>query len=206
MKHFREVSVPKLIQENCDKDERGLYVPFIVLKENGAHHFKINDEIKVMKCTVERRCSVCGTHLNDNIWFIGGPASVFHKRGAVADLPVHKECGEYSLQACPYMAYARYTSKTDIDKLYKQLEDKTVKLFNPTVDSDRVPMFCFVKTSDFSLHVLHTVVFKPVMPYLEVEFWNDGAQLSLKEGEKILREHFETKYELKDLDYEFQER
>lgn len=206
MKHFKEVLVPKLIQENCDKTERGLYVPFIVLKEGDVHHFKINDEEKVMQCIVEKKCSVCGTQLNDDIWFIGGPASVFHKRGAIADLPVHKECGVYSLEACPYMAFARYNSKTDLNKLYEKLETKSIALFNPSVDPDRVPMFCFVKASDYTLHMLHTIVFKPSMPYLEIEFWNDGERLSLEEGESILKKQFQTKYSLEDLDYEFQER
>ena len=201
MKHISKVPVPKLIQENCKQDPRGLYVPVVVLKEGDVYHFKINDNRIVKSCVANKCCSVCGTALKDDVWFIGGPASVFHKRGAIADLPVHKECGEYALQACPYMAYSRYTSKTNLEKLYERLQDKNILLENTTLDNNRVPVFCFVKASDYTIHMTHTLVFKPVMPYLEVEFWNDGVQLSKEEGEQILKEHFEERYTLNDLDY-----
>lgn len=205
MKHFKEIPVPKVIEENCDKDKRGLYVPFIVLKEGDVHHFKINDHNKVAVCVHTKCCSVCGTELKDDSWFIGGPASVFHKRGAIADLPVHKSCGEYSLQVCPYLAYGRYTSKTDLEKLYERLENKTLMLVNTTIDNDRVPLFCFVKSNDYEVKHSYTTLFKTKIPYQEIEFWYDGEQLSQETGEKILKEHFEDKYTLEDLDYTLKE-
>ena len=202
MKHFKEIPVPKLIEDNCEQDKRGLYVPFIVLKEGDVHHFKINDNQKVQHCTMNKKCSVCGTDLKDDSWFIGGPASIFHKRGAIADLPVHQCCGEYSLMVCPYMAYRNYTSKTDLDKLYKKLENKSTVLVNTTLDNDRVPMFCFVKSNDYHVrHTIHTKLFKTNVPYQHVQFWNDGQQLSQKEGEKILKKHFKEKYTIEDLNY-----
>ena len=202
MKHFLDIPVPQLVKDNCEITDKGMYAPAIILKEGDVHHFKINDDRKVMICVIEKRCSICGTELKDDTWFIGGPASVFHKRGAIADLPVHKACGEYALQVCPYMAYARYHSKINLDKLYEKLKDKSIKLENPTIDFDRVPMFCFAKASSYTVHHTHTIVFKPRMPYEAVEFWNDGVQLSKEEGEKILSEHFATKYTLEDLAYQ----
>ena len=203
MKHFSEVPVPKLIQDNCEKSDRGLYVPFIVLKEGGTHHFKMNDFDKEVLCIQKRLCSVCGTALHDDTWFIGGPGSVFHRQGAIADLPVHKACGEYSLQVCPYLAYARYSSKTDVNKLYDKFKSKGIYVKDVTVDPDRVPMFCFVKASGYSVHMAHAIVFKPVTPYLEVEFWNDGQRLSTETGEQILAENFRNKYSIEDLNYTY---
>lgn len=207
MKHYEDVKVPDLVKENCKKDKRGLYVPFIVLEEDGEYHFKINDTRKTNFCMHNSCCSICGTKIEDGFWFIAGPASTFHKNGSIADLPVHKTCGEYALEVCPYLAYARYNSKTDIDKLYKGLKDKTLKLVNLTVDHDRVPMFCFTKCDEFILAATQNgIVHRPKRPYLEIEFWNDGVKLSQKEGEDILKEHFKTKYSLDDLDYTFPEK
>lgn len=198
MKHFSEIPVPLNIQRNCAV-YKGMYVPYIVLREGDIFHFKINDSFKVYECVVNHACSICGKGLGEDTWFIGGPASVFHKHGRIADLPVHKECGHYALQVCPYLAYARYTAKTDIDKLYAKLKNKDVILENTTVDFDRVPMFCFAKSNSFKIFDPH--MYKPDRPYEEVEFWNDGVQLSKEEGEKILTEHFKFKYKLEDLDY-----
>ena len=199
MKPVTTVPVPKLIQENCEKDPRGLYVPVIVLKEDNTFHFSVNDQRIVLRCIATKCCSICGTLLKNDVWFIGGPGSVFHKNGAIADLPVHKECGEYALQVCPYLAYSRYTAKADIDNLYNKIKDKTIRLENPTMDDDRVPVFCFVKASGYTIHLIHNILFKPDMPYEKIEYWYNGKKLSTEEGEQIVIENFKSKYTLEDL-------
>lgn len=207
MNHFSKVDVPERVKQKCEQDKRGLYVPFVVLKEGDNFHFKINDTQKTVQCVKQRCCSVCGDALEDDAWFIAGPGSAFHTHGSIADLPVHKECGVYSLQVCPYLAYGRYTSKTDLDKLYKQLNDDSIKLVNHSVDQDRVPIFCFIKSPKYDVHQQpgsFNIVFKPRRPYEEVEFWYDGERVSDKDAEVIIKNYFAEKYELKYLDHDFQ--
>jgi hypothetical protein len=197
MIQWQSIEIPQLIKDNCVVTDKGMPVPYIVLEENGVHHFKINDQKKVMDCLIHDKCTICGTELHDDMWFIGGPASAFHKHGAFVDAPVHKCCGEYALKACPYLAYSRYMSKIDLEKLQSKLDNKHI-LVNPTKDSDRVPLFAFVKASGYKINS-SSGNFRPIIPYLEIEYWNDGQQLSQKEGIEIVTDLFTKKYNINDL-------
>lgn len=170
--------------------------PYIILEEKGVYHFKINDSYKVMECIIEKKCTICGTHLNDDIWFVGGPASAFHTNGVFNDAPVHKECGVYALKTCPYLVYTGYKTKTDVEKLQKSFN--SVKLFNNTVDLDRVPLFAFVKSSGYSVNPKNLNL-TPFTPYLEIEFWSDGEQLDYEEGVFVVENYFKTKYSIEKL-------
>ena len=109
-------------------------------------YFKINDERKVDKCIAEKLCSICGEKLNSDMWLIGGPMSAFHPKGAYADIPIHKECGIFALQNCPYMAYTKYTAKTPLGLLESKIDD--LMLYNPTQDTNRLLYFVFVKITE----------------------------------------------------------
>jgi hypothetical protein len=193
MKYVTTVEIPQLMREHCSITEKGLPVPYIVLEKEGVHYFKINDDKKIFECLMHRKCTVCGTKLENDIWFIGGPASAFHKHGAFNDAPVHKECGLYSLKICPYLAFSRYSAKINLEKLQSKFDD--ILLVNNTQDPDRVPLFAFVKAKNYKINFLSQNLI-PEKPYLEVEYWNDGKQLSQKEGEKIVKEHFKEKYNI----------
>jgi hypothetical protein len=178
-----------------EKDPRGLPVPFVVLKdETGKHHFKINDTKKSEECINKRLCHICGNPLNlNNLWMIGGPGSTFDENGMYIDGPVHKECGLYALQVCPYLAYSGYTAKTDIEKLQQQIKDKSI-LFNPTVDNDRLPLFVFARASQLIMHISPTgKYFSTFKPLLEIEFWNDGELIT--EGTEVKNKLLGTKWE-----------
>src|SRR5688572_14177289 len=143
MKNWQQIPMPQLMLDNCERDPRGLPVPFVVLKdEKGKHHFKINDSNKTILCIVKSLCTVCGTQMaTGEKWLVGGIASAFDPKGYYIDHPVHKCCGMYALQVCPYLALRNYDSKTfDLDKLAAQVAGN-VLLNNPTVDQDRLPFF-----------------------------------------------------------------
>ena len=196
MKNVVDVEIPKVIRDNCKFSDKGLSYPYIILEEKGIHYFKINDQYKVMECIIEKKCTICGTHLKDDMWFIGGPASAFHTNGAFNDAPVHKACGVYALKVCPYLVYTGYKTKTDVEKLQQSFD--SIKLLNNTVDFDRVPLFAFVKSSGYTVNP-RSLSLKPIIPYLEVEFWEDGQKIPDEEGMKIVKEHFMKKYSENDL-------
>lgn len=173
MKNYKEIPIPDLMLE-LQKDPRGLPVPYVVLKDNnGKHHFKVNDTKKQLKCLIHNLCSICGKPLEKDIWLVGGIASAFDEYGGYVDTPVHEQCGHYALQVCPYLAYSGYDGKIDLDKMSKQLPG--VHLYNPTVDPDRLPFFVFLKTT--GILISHTNV-KPISPYLKIEYWNNGEQIT----------------------------
>lgn len=175
MKNWQQVEIP-LKMKNLEKDPRGLPVPYVVFKDTkGNHHFKINDSHKSQICIVRNLCSICGTFLDSNDkWLVGGIASAFDPGGYYIDLPVHKECGTYALQVCPYLAISNYNGKLDLQKLQNQLPETILQ--NLTVDSDRLPFFVFVRPLGISFFrdLSQNTMVKPTKPYFEVEFWNDG--------------------------------
>jgi hypothetical protein len=165
---------------------KGFPIPFIVYRDyNGTPHFKINCEFKVKTCIAAKVCSICGDFLKDDMWFIGGPQSAFHPNGAYIDLPVHKECGIYALQHCPYMAYTKYISKTPLGEIESSIEG--LKLYNPTMDSNRLKYFVFIKTANYKvteLDVYRRFIY-PEKPYIEIEYWADGKKIDKKEVKRL---------------------
>lgn len=156
-------------------------IPYIVLVKSGIPYFKVNDDTKVEECIKERLCSVCGNPLESDMWMIGGPMSAFHPRGCYVDIPVHKECGIYSLVTCPYMAHTQYIVKPGtVSKLQGKLED--IMLVDPTIDSNRLPYFVFCKISDYKVvrKPPYERFIYPDKPYIEVEYWKDGTQIDEK--------------------------
>ena len=114
---------------------------------------------------------------NDNKWLVGGIASAFDPEGYYLDLPVHKECGHYALKVCPYMAVRNYDGKLDLEKLQKEL--KNVALNNPTIDPDRLPLFVFTRATLIAFHFKgNDAYIKPKLPYQEVEFWDEGEEIT----------------------------
>jgi hypothetical protein len=196
MKHWKKIQIPQLMQDNCKFTDSGLPVPYIVLEKNGEHLFKVNDNEKIINTINNKLCTICGTKLGDTAWFIGGPASAFHIHGAFNDGPVHKECGEYSLRVCPYLAYGKYNSKTDFEKIQKSLLEKNILAINNTVDSDRVPLFCFIGAKSWK--ITERLNYKPDN-ISEIEFWNDGEQLEKENAVQTIKTLFENKYGLENL-------
>lgn len=162
---------------------KGMPIPFIVYRDNeNFPHFKVNDDKKVDHCIISRKCSVCGEKMKSDMWLIGGPMSAFHPRGAYIDIPVHKECGVFALKNCPYMAYTKYESKIPLGKL--DLKIDSLELFNPTQTSERLKYFVFIKIADYIVVAKgHQRFVYPKKPYVEVEYWRDGIQLTKEKAE-----------------------
>ena len=183
MKDFKSVPVPKMMEEYCEKDSKGNPVPYVVLKDKeGKFHFKINDSMKSANCFTNDLCSICGQIMDgDNQWLLGGIASAFDPGGVYIDLPIHKECGTYALQVCPYLAIRNYTAKIDISRLQNLFKGE-LELHNPTVDPDRLPVFVFIRPMKIGYNSNFTV--KALNGYHEVQYWRDGKQLFDKEEVK----------------------
>lgn len=185
MKNWKTVELPELMKD-LPLDKRGLPIPIIILKDKeGNYHFKINDTTIVEKCIADKLCSVCGKPMINDMWLIGGPLSAFHPNGVFGDSPVHKSCGEYALQVCPYLAVSTYNGK-----LNRELESGVfdgMAFVNITQTQDRVPFFVFCRISGYNVSrrsIERYIV--PVKPYLDVEFWNDGEKITKEQAQKLL--------------------
>src|SRR4051794_25051986 len=117
MTHAKDIPIPERMKNLRFDDRRGIPIPYVVLiDKTGAPQYKINDEEKNVQCFEKKLCHICGQKLNGEFWFIGGQLSAFHPRGAFVDGAVHKECGLYALQVCPYMVFSNYKAISDTEK------------------------------------------------------------------------------------------
>lgn len=84
----------------------GMPVPFTVFWHDGKPDFRVTDINKRLECYGDSLCAICGrTMLGAQFWFIGGPASM--DSGMFTDGPMHKNCAEYSIKVCPFLAGKR---------------------------------------------------------------------------------------------------
>jgi len=189
--------LPPLMQD-LPTDKRGLPIPYVVLiDKEGTPHFKVNDSHKEFECIDKRLCHVCGKSLRREFWMIGGQISAFHPNGVFNDPPVHKECGIFSLQNCPYLINSNYKITEDIDALKATIKDDNLTdLFNPTPFNDRLTFFVLARTKDFTVRRASSGVktIKAIKPYIEVEYWVSGERIHKAEALRLLKDNNEKSY------------
>jgi len=166
------IEVPNRMQ-HLERDHRGYPIPFVVLRDNeGTPHFTINDAHKVARCRKNDLCPICGRELLRGRWFLGGPMSALHPRGAYIDPPLHHECMRFAVQTCPYLINAKYTKRIDDKKLDRSKIPDTMILVDPTLDPTRPKIFIAAMAVGQTYTDNGYVV--PKHPYRGLEFWRDG--------------------------------
>jgi hypothetical protein len=183
--HINDVPIPDEMAK-LDRDPRGYPIPWMVYRdEQGRGHFTINDDRRRDAAIRLGLCSICGGKLQRGRWFVGGPLSAFHPRGAFLDPPLHHACMRYAVQVCPFLAAPSYAKRVDAKTLSKN--DTTMMLLDPTSIARRPMLFCAVMTTGQKLvgHPLSPNLV-PHRPYRRVEYWRHGVRLSDDEGEALL--------------------
>lgn len=178
---FTDIKIPDLMRK-LPLDSRGYPIPYVVLNDDkGCPHFKINDDTKSDECIAKNLCTICGTKMDrTSMWLLGGPQSAFHPKGSFVEPPVHRECGLYALQVCPYLRYNNYGKK---DIMVKDGSfNKPLLLLDPTQSMDRLPFFVFVKISGYQVfrrteNGIPIKSIKPMKPYKVIEFWQEGIKV-----------------------------
>jgi hypothetical protein len=183
---MKEVPEPPRIAA-LDKDKRGYPIPWNVLRGvDGSPVFTANESTKHMQALEGQLCPICGVKLGSIRWFVGGPLSAFHPDGGYMDLPGHRDCVEYALQVCPYLAAANYLAK---EKDLSKVPDD-VTLIDHTMLPGRPPLFVMVACRRFTVvpkqGSLPTL--RPEKPYLDTRYWKKGFQLTASEGMRQARE------------------
>jgi hypothetical protein len=167
------IEVPDRMK-HLERDHRGYPIPFIVFRDDdGKPHFTINDEHKVMRCKRNDICPICGRELMRGRWFLGGPMSAFHPRGAYIDPPLHHECMRFAVQTCPYLINAKYEKRIDGKTLDMNKATGVITLIDPTMDPTRPKIFVAVMAVGQAIVDNGYIV--PKHPYRGLEFWRDGV-------------------------------
>jgi hypothetical protein len=171
---------------HLDRDRRGYPIPFVVYRDTtGTAHFTINDHFKVDRAAEFRLCAICGDHLGAHKWFVGGPASAFHPNGRYLDGPMHRDCGRFALEVCPFLALAgRYTGRIDAATLRAEDAHPGMGLIDHTQHPTQPVVFVFADTSAYARTA--TGLYDPVRPWRAVEFWRGGAQVDPGEARALV--------------------
>jgi hypothetical protein len=169
------------------RDRRGLPIPVIVMRDGlGEPHFTMNDTRTAARLFREGGCGICGQRLGAYKCFVGGPGSAFHPQGRYFDGPVHLDCAEFALHACPYLALAGSYAKRIGDRTLRPeaipqgavliAEDRTSHAPQPAVF---VLGSCKRFTLDSGGH------FVPERPWAQVRFFRAGQEITGAEARQL---------------------
>lgn len=166
------IAIPDRMK-HLDCDHRGYPIPFIVFRDSdNKPHFTINDQHKISRCRHSDLCPICGRELLRGRWFLGGPMSALHPRGAYIDPPLHHECMRFAVQTCPYLVNQKYTKRIDGNTLDRSKAPDVITLIDPTLDPTRPKIFVAAMAVGQTYTENGYVV--PKHPYRGLEFWRDG--------------------------------
>lgn len=181
-------------------DRRGYPIPWIVMRDrHGVAHFTINDHAKVRQCAKFGLCGICGkalgTHVPKNplkgAYFVGGPACFYSTRGAFLDPPMHRECAEYALRVCPYIANPSYGKSIGVGALTGDATPAGIAVIehdaSPGLGS-KPPLFILglARRWTYMEHAPGQLLFKPTNPkrdWVHLSAWRDGEMLDINSRE-----------------------
>lgn len=169
---WRDVPIPPRLASR-PRDARGYPIPALVLVDSeGKPDFKTTDLEKWSRAYHSRTCSLCGQTMGRHLAFIGGPNS--YKYRYFTDLPMHRDCAEYAIKVCPYIAVPNFKYAENI----RAPDGYTLSVSNQ-VSPDRPDRFVLAITTSCKAERLDgdTLAVKAA-PWESVTWWRDGVQLS----------------------------
>ena len=187
--------IPKRMQQ-LDRDARGLPIPATVWRDQtGQPHFTINDTAISGRLLIEDRCGICGSELLRVRWFVGGPLSALHPRGAYNDLPMHRGCMHYALRVCPYLAAPSYARRIDARTVREPERNRT--FIDPSMDDKRPVVFVAVAATGQRVAAQPNLLPRifPMRPYVAVEYWRHGKRISEPEAKQLIVEAYSKRKE-----------
>lgn len=186
--NWKNVEMPDRIKA-LPKDQRGYPIPFVVLRDDDdMPNFQLDSARRISQCMVNVACGVCGQPLENEIWFLGNYLRALSPSGFYIDSPLHKQCGTYALKVCPFLAAPSYNKMLSSEKLNKEKYEGTQ--FRLSTQVTRFSsLFAFVKTAGYRIDTSGSFPWHvyPDRPFLEMEYWQHGKQLTGAEADKLLR-------------------
>ena len=173
MKAWRDLSVVPMPERmaRLPRDPRGYPQTAHALVRDGVVDFRTMDAHKVVALIKRRCCALCGEPLGSRMAFVGGPQSTASRY--FSDGPMHRDCAEYALQVCPFLAAPSFGYR-------KAAPEHTA--VNHAVNTQRPDVFGLTICRDFALVVMGGHVVLQATQVQEVSWWRQGARASAPEG------------------------
>lgn len=165
-----DVPIPALLQDR--PRYRGIPIPAMVcVSASGVPDFAVTDPEAWAHVVSERLCGLCGTRLDDWIWFIGGPLCVGNR--LFTDPPMHEACARYALRVCPYLAGKK---GHDPHPEARPLARERGVHVDPAVSAVRPPQMALLRCRDYDIVVLGEGVYLRASPFQAVEWREPTAE------------------------------
>jgi len=162
--------------------EFGLPIPFVNEFDDGSYEFGAINRRRSIQCALSRLCGMCGTSLEYDIAFLGGPKAAESR--AYTDPPMHVSCAEAALALCPHLA-RHTTSRADRDA-----EGDNRRRLRPGVTT--ADLFTADRPSEWVLYLTHNfeierataeggglvLVFHPGVAFAERRFRFEGGHMA----------------------------
>jgi hypothetical protein len=104
--------LPPALAERPLDEEHGLPIPFVYEYDDGSHDFGVINRRRSIQCALSRLCGMCGTSLEYDIAFLGGPKAAESR--SFTDPPMHVACAEVAIELCPQL-HRHNTTRADRD-------------------------------------------------------------------------------------------
>lgn len=145
----------------------GYPVPaFVLVKEDGTVDFKVLDPARWADCVKRRRCAICGQKMRGLFAFVGGPLCA--ENHTYTDAPMHKECAEYAMRVCPFLAAPKYG--------YNKLRVEGVR-YKENVSTARPDKFALCVTSNYWAMEYNGEVILRADMWVSVDWWRHGVKV-----------------------------
>lgn len=86
--------------------ERGMPAPWFTAVVDGHHDFRVTDAHKLPIAVKKKLCWICGQKLGSYLAFPIGAMCAINR--TISEPPSHRECAEWSIKACPFLAQRQY--------------------------------------------------------------------------------------------------
>lgn len=181
MQTWKQIPIPKRM-ENLPIDIRGFPIPYTVhIDPAGKTDFSKIDVEKHAKCIIDKTCTICGQSLGTDMWFVAGWKVALNPNGAFVDGALHKQCGVYALKVCPYLAVPSYVKQS-----VNEIPDNAKGVL---MLKGKSTMWALLKVAGYNIRIVNdvSVVYMPYRPFVDIEFWNEGVQLSQSQAKSFMK-------------------
>lgn len=93
---------------------KGIPIPYTTLIVNEKPDFRATDTDKIWEVKRDKKCSICGEHLDYYIAFIATENEI--KTQFILENPNHEECLRFAFAVCPWLYYSKM-QYSDIEKI-----------------------------------------------------------------------------------------
>lgn len=123
------------------KTDRGYPIPYFAAFVDGRVDFRMMDAKRQRVCMAYRKCAVCSKPLDEIAYLITGPLGLSNR--VSSDTWMHKACAEFSLSACPHLAYLKHERREG------DMPSSTFE--SPGMDANKPKEIYLVKTDKYRI-------------------------------------------------------